>query len=125
MAGSREHYHQDWEQPTKTGTGVGSTQGLVRKGRCDKSDHRSSPTFGRIAYVTIRDKLKAKLDARAKKCVFVGYAQDHSGDTYKFYNPATKQTIMSCDVHQWMEWHGCIIATDDLDLFTELEKLKA
>ena len=80
--------------------------------------------FGRIVYVTNRDKLKAKLDARAKKCVFVGYAQDHSGDTYKFYDPATKQMIMSRDVHWWMEWHGRITATDDLDLFTELEKLK-
>ncbi|KAI2505738.1 GAG-pre-integrase domain [Fragilaria crotonensis] len=80
--------------------------------------------FGRIAYVTNREKLRAKLDARSKKCVFVGYAQDHSGDTYKFYDPATKQTIMSRDVHQWMEWHGRITATDDMDLFTELEKLK-
>ena len=82
--------------------------------------------FGRIAYITNVEKLKAKLDARAKKCVFVGYAQDHLGGTYKFYDPAsTKQMmIMSCDVHQWMEWHGCISATDDLDLFTELEKLK-
>ena len=32
--------------------------------------------------------------------------------------------IMSRDVHWWMEWHGRITATDDLDLFTELEKLK-
>ena len=80
--------------------------------------------FGRIAYVTNRTKIKAKLDVRATKCVFVGYAADHSGDTYKFYNPVTKTTIMSRDVHQWMEWHGRITATDDLDLFTELEKLK-
>ena len=49
---------------------------------------------------------------------------DHSGDTYKFYNPLTKRTILSRDVHQWMEWHGRTTATDDLDLFTELEKLK-
>ena len=64
-------------------------------------------SFGRIAYITNREKLKAKLDARTKNCVFVGgYAQDHSGDTYKFYDHATKhQTIMSHDVHQWMEWH--------------------
>ena len=80
--------------------------------------------FDRIAYVKNREKLKAKLDDRAKKCVFVGYAQDHLGDTYKFYNPATKQTIISHDIHQWMEWHGRITATDNLDLFTELEKLK-
>jgi hypothetical protein len=81
--------------------------------------------FGRIAYVTNRNKIKAKLDVRSTKCVFVGYAVDHSGDTYKkFYIPLTKSTILSCDVHQWMEWHGRTTATDDLDLFTELEKLK-
>ena len=56
---------------------------------------------------------------------FVFYAQDHLGDTYKFYDPpATKQTIMSRDVHQWIEWQGRITATNDLDLLTELEKLK-
>jgi hypothetical protein len=80
--------------------------------------------FGRIAYVTNREKLKAMLGARAKKCVFVGYAHDHLGDTYTFCDPATKQTIMSRGVHQWMKWHGRITATNDLDLFTELEKLK-
>ena len=31
---------------------------------------------------------------------------------------------MSRDVHQWMELHGQITATDDFDPFTELEKLK-
>ncbi|KAI2492015.1 PIF1-like helicase [Fragilaria crotonensis] len=52
--------------------------------------------FGRIAYVTDRTKLKAKLDPRSTKCVFIGYASDHSGDTYKFYNPLTKSTIRAC-----------------------------
>jgi len=80
--------------------------------------------FGRIAYVTDRTKIKSKQDAKASKCVFVGYANDHSGDTYKFYNPATKHTILSRDVHQWMEWHGRITATDDLALFDELNRLK-
>jgi hypothetical protein len=80
--------------------------------------------FGRIAYVTDRKAIKGKMDSRATKCVFVGYSADHSGDTYKFYNPATKQTILSRDVHQWMEWHGRITATDDLALFDEIDKIK-
>jgi hypothetical protein len=80
--------------------------------------------FGRIAYVTDRKALKAKMDAKATKCVFVGYSADHSGDTYKFYNPTTKQTILSRDVHQWMEWHGRITATDDLALFEQIDKIK-
>ncbi|KAI2493367.1 PIF1-like helicase [Fragilaria crotonensis] len=68
--------------------------------------------------------LKAKLDPKSFKCIFVGYSDDHSGDTYKFYNPATKQTILSRDVHQWMEWHGRISATDDLPLFEQLKILE-
>ena len=80
--------------------------------------------FGRVAYITNRTKIKAKLDPKSFKCIFVGYADDHSGDTYKFYNPATKQTILSRDVHQWMEWHGRITATDDLPLFTQLKQLE-
>jgi hypothetical protein len=80
--------------------------------------------FGRVAYITNRSKLKAKLDPKSFKCIFVGYSDDHSGDTYKFYNPATKQTILSRDVHQWMEWHGRISATDDLPLFEQLKILE-
>jgi hypothetical protein len=41
-------------------------------------------SFGRIAYVTNRNETKAKLDVRSTKYVFVGYAVDNSGDTYKF-----------------------------------------
>ena len=80
--------------------------------------------FGRVAYITNRSKIKAKLDPKSFKCIFVGYADDHSGDTYKFYNPATKKTILSRDVHQWMEWHGRITATDDLPLFAQLKELE-
>ncbi|KAI2494127.1 PIF1-like helicase [Fragilaria crotonensis] len=77
--------------------------------------------FGRIAYVTDRTKIKSKQDAKASRCVFVGYANDRSGYTCKFYNPATKHTILSHDVHQWMEWHRRITATDYLALFDELK----
>jgi hypothetical protein len=80
--------------------------------------------FGRVAYITNRSKIKAKLEPKSFKCIFVGYADDHSGDTYKFYNPATKQTILSRDVHQWMEWHGRITATDDLPLFAQLKQME-
>ena len=80
--------------------------------------------FGRIAYVTDRTKIKAKDDPRSKKLTFVGYANDHSGDTYKFFNPETRRVILSRDVHQWMEWHGRITATDDLDLFEAIDNLK-
>ncbi len=62
--------------------------------------------FGRIAYVTTRPQIRPKMDPKSIKCIFVGYADDHSGDTYKFYNHVTKKTILSRDVHQWngMAW---------------------
>jgi hypothetical protein len=58
--------------------------------------------FGRIAYVTDRTKIKAKQDSKAFKCVFVGYATDHSGDTYKFY----KQNIRFYYATSISGWNG-------------------
>ena len=46
--------------------------------------------FGSIAYVHIPDEMRRKLDPKAEKCVFIGYAQDRKG--YKCYNPSTKKT---------------------------------
>ena len=60
--------------------------------------------FGRIGYVTIRDKnIKKKTDERAIKAIMVVYAKSHSGDTYRMFNPATKRIILSRDV-KWAEW---------------------
>ncbi|GAX29244.1 hypothetical protein FisN_28Lu116, partial [Fistulifera solaris] len=60
--------------------------------------------WGRIGYVTIRTK-QPKLEKKAMKCVMVGYADDHSGDTYRFYKPDSDTIILSRDV-VWDEWHG-------------------
>ena len=60
--------------------------------------------FGRIGYVTRRDmKIKGKLMEQAIKCIMVGYTQNHAGDTYRMYNPATKRIILSRDV-TWGNW---------------------
>ena len=47
--------------------------------------------FGCIAYVLTPKKSQSKLDPRAKKCVFVGYAANKKG--YKFFNPLTHNFI--------------------------------
>ena len=52
-------------------------------------------TFGQIAFIANRKKIKHKLERRAHKCIFVGYADEHTGDTYRFYNPATGKIIMN------------------------------
>jgi hypothetical protein len=74
---------------------------------------RSLIQWGRIGFVTIRDKYVKKLDNRAQKCVFVGYAEDHSDHTYRFFNPKTQKVILSHDV-TWADWHGLSSATHDL-----------
>ena len=54
-------------------------------------------SFGEMAIVATHEgrKMRSKLDNRGKKCMFVGYADDHAGDIYRFLNVKTKRVIMS------------------------------
>jgi hypothetical protein len=63
--------------------------------------------FGRIGFVTIHRKISSKLKPKANKCIFVGYARNHSPNTYKMYNPATRAIILSRDI----KWAECILLT--------------
>ena len=45
--------------------------------------------FGCTAFVHIPKRSRSKLDPRAEKCVFLGYAPHQKG--YKFFNPLTKK----------------------------------
>ena len=45
--------------------------------------------------------MRSKLDNRGKTCTFVGYADDHAGDVYRFLNVQTKRIIMSRDA-RWL-----------------------
>ena len=60
-------------------------------------------TFGEMAVIAIHEgkKMRSKLDDRGKTCMFVGYADDHSRDVYRFLNIHTKRIIMSRDV-RWL-----------------------
>ena len=60
-------------------------------------------SFGEMAVVAIHEgkKMRSKLDNRGKRCMFVGYAEDHAGDVYRFLNIHTKRIIMSRDV-RWL-----------------------
>ena len=40
------------------------------------------------------EKMRSKLDNRGKTCMFVGYADGHSGDVYRFLN--IKPRGLSC-----------------------------
>ena len=60
-------------------------------------------SFGETAVVAIHEgkKMRSKLDNRGKTCMFVGYADDHSGEVYRFLNIHTKRIIMSRDA-RWL-----------------------
>lgn len=71
--------------------------------------------FGRIGYVTIRDK-QPKMKRKSTKMIFMGYADDHAGDVYRMYNPETHRIIESRDV-TWAQWHGSQDIPASLKLF--------
>ena len=60
-------------------------------------------SFGEMAVIAIRDgkKMRSTLDTRGRTGIFVGYADDHAGNVYRFINIETKQIILSRDI-QWL-----------------------
>ena len=85
-------------------------------------------TFGEMAVVAVHEgkKMRSKLDNRGKTCMFVGYAEDHAGDVYRFLNIHTKRIIMSRDV-RWLNviWKHyrmkSIYAREQVELFLDEE----
>ena len=59
--------------------------------------------FGRVGYVTDRTPIKKKWVEKSHKCIMVGYAEDHSPDTYRMFNPETKSIFLTRDV-KWADW---------------------
>ena len=60
-------------------------------------------SFGEMAVIAISDgkKMRSKLYTRGRTGIFVGYADDHAGNMYRFINIQTKQIILSRDI-QWL-----------------------
>ena len=60
-------------------------------------------SFGEMAVVAIHEgkKMRSKLDTRGMTSMFVGYADDHAGDMYRFMNVQTKRIILSRDA-KWL-----------------------
>ena len=50
-------------------------------------------SFGEMAVIAISDgkKMRSKLDTRGRTGIFVGYADDHAGNVYRFINIQTKE----------------------------------
>ena len=88
-------------------------------------------TFGEMAVVAIHEgkKMRSNLDNRGKTCrsMFVGYADDHSGDVYRFLNIYTKRIIMSRDARLlniiWKHYRmKSIYARKQVELFPDEEE---
>ena len=60
-------------------------------------------SFGEMAVIAISDgkKMRSILDTRGRTGIFVGYADDHAGNVYRFINIQTKKIILSRDI-QWL-----------------------
>ena len=60
-------------------------------------------SFGEMAVIAISDgkKMRSKLDTRGRTGIFVGYADNHAGNVYRFINIQTKKIILSRDI-QWL-----------------------
>ena len=52
--------------------------------------------FGCSAFVHVHGPHRGKLDPRAIKCIFIGYASDKKG--YKCYHPPSRRVYISMDV---------------------------
>ena len=95
----------------------------------DAKDMKYMRTFGKMAVVAIHEgkKMRSKLDNRGKTCMFVGYADDHSRDVYRFLNIHMKRIIMSRDV-RWLNiiWkhyrRNSIYARKQVELFLDEEE---
>jgi len=45
-----------------------------------------------------RSKIKGKLENKGMECIFVGYAENHTGDVYRLLNLKTDKIVLSRDV---------------------------
>ena len=57
--------------------------------------------FGKLAKVKVLN-LTNNLSDKGMKAIFVGYAEKHAGNVYKFVNPSTNKIVLSRDM-KWLE----------------------
>jgi hypothetical protein len=70
---------------------------VLHKAICSPTvSHLQLRVFGCTAFVHLHKPLRNKLDPRALKCIFVGYAQHQKG--YRCYHPPTQKLYVTLDV---------------------------
>jgi Reverse transcriptase (RNA-dependent DNA polymerase) len=91
----------------------------------DKIEIHNLKIFGEIGVVEngANRKMRAKLEDRGRPCMYLGRAQNHSSDTFRFLNLSTNKIIISRNV-VWLnkvygEWKG--LTSTNLTSVTHLE----
>ena len=103
--------HKLWAEAVDCAEQIGNiVPGRENEKSPDELFYKKKPTlykslipFGTIGYVTYRNKMVAKLNDKARKCLMIGYAKNNVHDTCRLYDPLTKCIILSRDV-KWSEW---------------------
>lgn len=62
----------------------------------EKPSVKHFKVFGSICYVRVPESRRGKLDAKAKKCIFVGYDERKKG--WRCMDPTTHKRVVSRDV---------------------------
>ena len=108
---------------------VFGTSGSICSSMNTQNTGNISEFFAEIAVVANhkRRSTKTKIEQRGKPAMFVGYANDHTGDVYRYTHLKTQQVIISRDA-RWMNimWkaymrkqqcinHGLQIIDEDLE----------
>ena len=100
-----------WTECASTATKTDNV--LIRKGQQEspyKQFYKEDPAyqkhlkpFGTKAVMTTKrgSDIKGKLDDRGTLCTFLGYARNHTGDTYRMRNNSTGKTVITRDL-KWL-----------------------
>jgi len=68
-------------------------------------------TFDECSVVHDGKKIQSKLKNHGEKCIFVGYAENHTGNVYRMFNLQTHHVWTMCDV----KWIKCTTEKDKID----------
>ena len=97
-----------WTEAASTATKVDNL--LIRKGekrgpyrrfyKKDPEYQRHLRVFGEKGIMTKKSgrDIKSKLEDRGQICTFLGYARNHTGDTYRMRNDSTEQVVITRDI---------------------------
>jgi len=115
LTGKHEDLRQGlWAECAETATKMENLAAKVDKDPPFRQFYKRDPVFlnslrvfGEIAVVNDAQKLRSKLANRGEHCMFVGYANDHAGDTFKLLNLKTRRIWKSRDV----KWIASTIVT--------------